>query len=296
MYDPARRSLGRRILDRAVGLAAAALFGLLRLLGPDRASALCGTVARAIGPRLRASRTARDNLRRAMPELDAAARERVVREVWDNLGRVVGELPHLRELSRTRVEIVGDEILDRIRASGRSLIFFTAHTGNWELSPHLLRMRGIDINVVYRTINNPHVDALVASHRAAASAGAIAKGAAGAREAIRVLKSGGHMGMLLDQRMSDGIAVPFFGIEAMTPSAPASLALRHGAVLVPAHIVRLDGARFRVVVGEPLDIAATGDRHADMYRIMAAANAEMERWIREAPGQWLWLHRRWPKP
>lgn len=296
MYDPDRRSLGRRVVDRAVGIAAAALFGALRLLGPDRASALCGAVARSIGPRLRASRTARDNLRRAMPELDAAARERIVREVWDNLGRVVGELPHLRELSETRVEIVGGEILERIRASGRSLIFFTAHTGNWELSPHLLRMRGIDINVVYRKINNPHVDALVARYRAAASAGAIAKGAAGAREAIRVLRSGGHMGMLLDQRMSDGIAVPFFGIDAMTPAAPASLALRHGAALVPAHIVRLDGARFRVVVGEPLPVVPTGDRHADMHRIMAAVNAEMERWIREAPGQWLWLHRRWPKP
>ena len=295
MYDTDRRSTARRILDRGVGLFAAGLFAALRLAGPDRASAFCGGVARLLGPHVGVSRVARDNLRRAMPELDAAARERILRQVWDNLGRIVGEFPHMHALAATRTELVGGEVLDAIKRDGRGAIFFTAHAANWEIAPRVLQLHGVDLNVIYRTLNNPHIDALIERYRGSASESLLPKGVPGARETIRLLQAGRHIGLLLDQKMNDGIPIPFFGIDAMTPPAAAMLALRYGVPLVPGQVERLDGAHFRLTIHPPIAVATTGDRHEDARRMMTAVSAEIERWVRADPGRWLWLHRRWPK-
>jgi Kdo2-lipid IVA lauroyltransferase/acyltransferase len=112
---------------------------------------------------------------------------------------------------------------------------------------------------------------------------------------MQALKSGKHLGMLLDQKMNDGIAVPFFGVPAMTAPALAALALRFDCAVLPVRAERLGRApKFRVTVQAPLSIPRTGDRAADALALMTEVNARMEEWIRAAPGQWLWLHRRWP--
>jgi KDO2-lipid IV(A) lauroyltransferase len=94
--------------------------------------------------------------------------------------------------------------------------------------------------------------------------------------------------------MNDGIAVPFFGRPAMTAPALAQFALKYDCPLVPVHVVREGGFRFRVIVEPPLEVRPTGDRHGDLATITGAVNRVIEGWIRATPGQWLWLHRRWP--
>lgn len=101
--------------------------------------------------------------------------------------------------------------------------------------------------------------------------------------------------MLVDQKMTDGIAVPFFGRDAMTAPALAQFALKYDAPIIPVRSERLEGARFRITFYPELKTPKTGDRHADILAIMTNVNASMESWIRERPEQWLWLHRRWPK-
>jgi KDO2-lipid IV(A) lauroyltransferase len=248
-----------------------------------------------IGPWIATSRVARDNLRRALPELDDAARERILREVWDSLGRISAEYPHLDVIARERTTVVGLENDDRAKASGRSIIYLTGHIANWEIPPRLAALRGTPIHVVYRAANNPLIDAMVCAFRGDSVAGVIAKGASGAKQVMRLLARGAHLGMLLDQKQNDGIAVPFFGRPAMTAPAAAALALRYDAILLPVQVIRLDGAQFRVVVHPPLEMPRSGDRERDVHALMTAVNATLESWIREHPGQWLWLHRRWPR-
>ena len=108
-------------------------------------------------------------------------------------------------------------------------------------------------------------------------------------------RAGGEIGMLVDQKMTDGIAVPFFGRDAMTAPALAQFALKYDAPIVPIRAERLDGAHFRVTFYPALEVTKTGNRHDDIQAIMTDVNATMESWIRERPEQWLWLHRRWPK-
>lgn len=272
---------------------------LLRRLGPVAASNLGGAIARTIGPRLGPSRVADANLRRALPELDAAARQRVIRAVWDNVGRIVGELPHLPALRRTAAgpgwEITGEE---HLRAAGQAALFFSGHFGNWELLLPAAGQLGLPLSGVYRAPSNPAVDALTRQLRLAAMhprATLFAKGAAGARLLLKHLGAGHPLALLADQKMNDGIPVPFFGRPAMTAPALAQFALRCNAPLLPARVDRLGPARFRIVVEPPIPITPTTDRQADVLAIMTAVNATLERWVRADPGAWLWLHRRWPR-
>jgi KDO2-lipid IV(A) lauroyltransferase len=290
----------------AEALLVRALLALLRRLGPARASDLGAAVAGFLGPLLPVSRVARDNLRRALPELDAAARARVLREVWRNLGRVAGELPHLPNLRRTEAgpgfELVGEQHLRAIQAQGGPAIFFSAHIGNWELCPATTASLGMRLSNFYRAAKNTAVDRLIGDLRAAAATPAgeapvpnFPKGARGARAALQHLSRGGLLGMLVDQKMNDGISVPFFGRPAMTAPAAAAYALRFRCPLLPAHAERLGPARLRVIIGAPLPLPDTGDRQADIATLTAEMNRHIEGWIRARPGEWLWLHRRWPK-
>jgi KDO2-lipid IV(A) lauroyltransferase len=279
------------------------LHAIVSILPVGAASALGGAVARTIGPRLGVSRRARKSIGRAFPALDAAAVERLVREMWDNLGRVAGEMPHLSRMKvhggdpvpgAAQIEILGREHFDDGLRRGRPIIFFTAHIGNWEIAPLASLRCGLPLHVVYRPANNKWADRLFLAGRRDVVGGLIPKGAEGARLMIKALQAGNSLGMLVDQKMNDGIAVPFFGRKAMTAPALAQLAVRYDCTVLPAWVERLGGVRFRVHVEPPLALSSGGDRHADILATMTTVNARVEAWIRQCPGQWLWLHKRWP--
>ncbi|CAA7620102.1 lysophospholipid acyltransferase family protein [Magnetospirillum sp. UT-4] len=270
-------------------IAARLLWGLFAALPLDAASGLAGAVGRLVGPHLKVSDVARRNLAGAFPDWDAARIEATLREVWDNMGRVAGEFPHIATISRDRVEVVGGEVLDRIKAAGGPGLFVSAHLANWELSGATVCGWGIPVALVYRAANNPHINEFFARGRApSAVAGQIAKGPEGAREIMAMLKRRGFLGLLVDQKMNDGIAVPFFGRDAMTAPAVARFAARFGIGIVPVQVERLRGARFRITFHQPLPT------DADTLATMTEINRLFEEWIRARPGQWLWLHRRWP--
>ena len=267
-----------------------ALFGLLSL---DRSSALGGWIGRTVGPHLAITQRAHDNLAHALPELSGQDRDRVIGDMWDNLGRIFGEYPHLGEHSH--VEVIGAEHVDRLLEDGNGALFFSAHLGNWEIVSLGATRRGVDLIQIYRTANNPWVERLIQRARAPIGGRQHAKGTRGTRHMLRALKRGEQVAMLVDQKYNEGIAIPFFGRDAMTTPAVAELALRFQVPVIPARVERLAGARFRLTVYPPLDLPDTGDRQADVRSVMMTINQTLEQWIRDRPGQWLWLHRRWPK-
>lgn len=289
--------LTRRVSWAVQALLAAVAFSLIGLLPFRVASGMGGWIGRTVGPRMGLSRRARRNLRAAFPDKSDADIETIVHGMWDNLGRSAFEYPHLSGIDFSApdcpVEIVGREHLERLRADGKPGLLFSAHMGNWELAAVVIGKAEIDAHAVYRAPNNPYMQALF-RRRGADAVRLIEKGPQGARQALKALSDGAHLGMLVDQKMNDGIAVPFFGRDAMTAPALAQFALKFDCPVVPARVERVAGARSRVTFHPPLDIRPTGDRHADIAAIMAAVNATLESWIREKPEQWLWLHNRWP--
>jgi KDO2-lipid IV(A) lauroyltransferase len=244
------------------------------------------------------SKRARINLQRALPEIGDAEARRIIRGMWDNLGRVIAEYPHLDKFDTTarggRAEVVGWENVEAMLAQGKSGIFFSGHFANWEVPTMALTQRGLGIAEIYRATNNPLVDELIAGFRGPVGSELVPKGVIAARRSIAALREGRHLAMLVDQKMNDGVPVPFFGRDAMTAPAAAQLAIRFDAALVPVRVERLRGARFRIFMLPPIEIERTGNKHDDALATMAKINLEIEGWIRRQPEMWLWLHRRWP--
>lgn len=286
--------LGHRVRMAAEGAVAHLAFALFRALPLDRASGVGGFLFRAIGPRLGVSRLARRNLAQAFPGKTPAEVDALLRGVWDNLGRTLGELPHLDAIVADRVEVVGAEVLLGLRDDGRPGLFFSAHLANWEIAVYVAGRLGLKLHLFYRAANNPWTESLYRRVRGDAAAGLLPKGSRGARRALDLLGRGEHIGLLADQKMNDGIAVPFFGRPAMTAPALAQFALRFDCPVVPARVERLGGARFRLTIQPPLEIQKSGDRQADVLAAMTEVNRIIEGWVRDRPDQWLWLHRRWP--
>ena len=291
-----------KLSHRVEAAAARGALRLLRALGPVTSSNLFGALFRAVGPLLPVSRVAHDNLRMALPELDAQARRRVVRGVWDNLGRTIGELPHVADFREAASgpgwELLGADILRRLAEQGGAMIFFSGHIGNWEVLPVVTAAHGLAFAPFYRPVENRQLDAMLMDLRRQAvrtNVPMFAKGAAGARQSLVHLSRGGRLGFLMDQKMNDGIEARFFGRPAMTAPALAALALRLRCPVVPGYVERTGPARFRLTCEPPFDLPDTGDRDADVAALTQAMNDRLEAWIRAKPEGWLWLHRRWPK-
>ncbi len=266
-------------------------YGLFRILPVGAASALGGLAGRCFGRFMPSHRTALNNLRLAMPELDEAQSRRIVAGMWDNLGRTMAEYAHLGSFGTLPlVTVEGAQHVADVVASGRPAIFFAGHIANWEVPAMVVHANGIELPLIYRAPNNPHVDRLIRRARLPVTEVLVPKGPKGSKELIRLINSGRSLGMLVDQKMNDGIAVPFFGRDAMTAPAMIKLAEKYGLPLYPVEVERLKGARFRVTIHPALDLPPGTDSLQAMTRI----NALLESWIRKRPGQWLWVHRRWP--
>lgn len=242
------------------------------------------------------------NLRLAMPELNADARRRIVRGVWENLGRTIGELPHLARLRETPSgpgwEIENRDILHALRERGGACIFVSGHIGNWEMLPPILHAHGIAMASFYRAAGNPLVDQLIIGLRNKAlgeTRQMFPKGANGARAAFGHLRGGGALGALVDQKLNEGLSVPLFGHPAMSSPAVAAFAVRLRCPVTFGYVERVGPARLRLIVGPQIALPDSGDRNADIAAVTLAINQALEAAIRRKPEGWLWLHRRWPK-
>lgn len=262
-------------------------FFFFSLMPASAASDVGGWLGRVIGPRLAASRKAARNLERAHPALPEN-HERIVADMWENLGRTIAEYPHIKTIAGAAyTEIIGIEHLKG--AEGGSLMF-GGHLANWELGgPAFFVQHGIAAHPVYRAPNNPHVAALLDRCRMIAPViQTIPKSRSGTRLLVDLVKAGLHVGILIDQKYNEGLPVPFFGRLAMTSPAVFQLAQKFSRPLIPVQVERVKGCRFRITIYPPLAI-----ENKNALSVMTQANSLIEGWIRKNPGQWLWLHRRW---
>jgi len=299
-HHPWRKAL-RSLRYAAELLPLVLVFGLFWLLPVDWASNLGGWLVRRIGSRLAVSRRAKEHLLIAFPELSEAEQERLVADMWENLGRLAGEYPHLGSIADPRsgrLEVIGLEHLEAARRGGRPIIVVSAHIANFELLPAAAHSHGLNLTAMARRINNPNVQRIIQffRDRSTGTPSTIPKGVSGGRQALKLVEQGFSLGALLDQRASQGVALPLFGRPARTTLGIAKLALEKNLPMLPVQIERLGGAKFRITVAPPLVPPGLGDRQEDAKAMMCEFNRALERWIRQRPADWLWLHRRWQRP
>jgi len=238
------------------------------------------------------------NLRQAFPHWDEVRRLRTAREVYAHFGQVLLEILWLHGRSREQVlplvELEGRDNVEAAFAAGRGVLCVTAHIGNWEMHGLTHGWMFGPISVVARPLDNPDLHRRLCEVRTLGGNAVIDKRHALA-QVVRGLKGNRGIAILIDQNVQaqDGIFVDFFGRAAATTTVAAALAVRTGCALLPSHTVLGRDGRYRLVYDPPLRWTASGDRQADIARLTQQLTSTIEGWIRDAPEQWLWLHKRW---
>lgn len=244
-------------------------------------------------------KTGRRNLEIALPELSDDEKEKILRGTFESLGRHLGFVSHFRKFEREDihrlVEVVGKEHFDKAHESGRGILFFTGHFGSWEVFNLLPPAFGYGMNILVRRIDNLLVENFVDNLRTRFGSVTLDK-TKSARQMFRVLENGELLGILADlnAQEKEGVFVDFFGVPASTTISIAKLALKTNAVVLPAFAVWNDTKQKYVVHLEPpIDYEKTENAEADIKILTQNITNLVEKYVRQFPEQWLWIHKRW---
>lgn len=274
---------------------------LLRLLPAEWALGLLDRAARRVGPLMGRHRTALANLRAAYPEKTEAEIAAIASDMWSNMARLAGEYVFLEKLLQerdheglpVRVEIVGRELFVRLREEKAPHIFFTGHIGNFELLPIMAARFDLCMTALFRAPNNPFLAAELLEKRESSMGELLASRRGSALALARILDHGGNVGVLVDQKFTNGVRTTFFGRECETSPLLAKLARQYECPVHPALCTRLPGNRFRVELLDAIELPRTDNGRVDVAATTQRLNDIVEGWVRADPGQWMWFHRRW---
>jgi KDO2-lipid IV(A) lauroyltransferase len=248
-------------------------------------------LSRVIAPLAGYRRRIRDNLALVLPDLPPDEVERILRAVPDNVGRTVIEIYSGPEFiaHAVRHPLTGGGVaaLEAAHKAGRPVILVTGHFGNYDASRAALIARGYRVGALYMPMGNRYFNEHYVQAISGIGKPLFPRGRTGLAAMVRHLRSGGMLGMLVDQHMSHGEELSFFGRQAMTALSAAELALKYDALLVPTYAVRkADGLSFDIIVEPPIP---EGTPEA----MTQALNDSLEALVRQHLDQWFWIHRRW---
>jgi KDO2-lipid IV(A) lauroyltransferase len=297
------RDAAKPLGEAAVGALTVGMLRTTRYFDPVKTANLFGRIAGMIGPRLREQEIGRANLTTAFPEKSSEEIEAILAGVWDNLGRVGAEFAHLDHIwdfdpehpENSRIEFSprSAEIFDRLRLDGKPALIFASHLGNWELPALAAVAHGLDAAILYRRPNSASADRAIERLRAVKMGTLIPAGRDAPLRLAQALRDGQHVAMLVDQYLTNGVDVTFFGRKTKANPMLARLLRQIECPIHGTRVIRLAGHRFRLEISEEVAPVRDAAGQIDVQGTMQAITSVVEGWIREYPDQWLWLHRRW---
>lgn len=291
------------VMEAVAGAVVAGLFKLVRLMNPDRTAERSGWLLQRLGRWLPEHRVGRANLAAAFPEKSPEEIERILAGVWDNLGRIAAEFAYLDQhwfdsiarLDESRIEF-SDRSLDtfvKLRDDGQPALLFAAHLGNWELPALVAAAHKLDTAMLYRRPSVPAVAEAVQKVRALSMGRLVPSGFDAPVRLAKELTRGTHVGMLVDQFDWRGVEVTFFGRRTKASALLARLARHVDCPIHGVRAIRLPGHRFRVEITDAITAPRDAEGKVDVEATTQLITSIIERWVREYPEQWLWVHRRW---
>jgi KDO2-lipid IV(A) lauroyltransferase len=298
------RDAAKPVLEAAVGALTIGMLRTTRYFDPDKTAKFFGRTTQFIGRRLREDRIGRENLEAAFPEKSPEEIERILSGVWDNLGRLGAEFAHLDHIwdydaehpeKQSRVEFSKrtGELFDRLRDDGKPALFFAGHLGNWELPALAAVAHGLDAAILFRRPNIESADRAIERIRAVEMGTLIPAGRDAPFRLAQALQNGQHVAMLVDQYLTSGVEVTFFGRKTTANPMLARLRRQVDCPIHGTRIIRLPNNRFRAELSEEVKPVFDASGQIDVQGTMQAITNVVENWVREYPEQWLWLHRRW---
>jgi KDO2-lipid IV(A) lauroyltransferase len=298
------RDAAKPAAEAAVGALTIGMLRATRYFDPDKTARFFGRATQFIGRRLRENRIGRENLKAAFPEKSPEEIEQILSGVWDNLGRIGAEFAHLDHIwdydaehpeKQSRVEFSKrtKELFDRLRDDGKPALFFACHLGNWELPALAAVAHGLDAAILFRRPNSESADRAIERIRAVKMGTLIPAGRDAPLRLAQALQNGQHVAMLVDQYLTNGVEVTFFGRKTKANPMLARLRRQVDCPIHGTRIIRLPNNRFRAELSEEVKPVFDASGQIDVQGTMQAITNVVEDWVREYPEQWLWLHRRW---
>jgi KDO2-lipid IV(A) lauroyltransferase len=300
----ARLSRNNFLQRASAGIVRAAMAAFARL-GRERALRFTLRLFRLFAPLLPETHMARASIAAAFPEKSAAEREAILRGAWDNFARVVVEFVFLEDLAagfdpanpaKGAITISGVEHFVALRDDGKPAVIVAAHLANWEVLGVVAHKYGLPSVLPFRGPANLHFAGDVLARRQALMGTLVDSHRGATFQIAAALDRGDHLGMLVDQRLNNGIDVPFFGRRALTNPMPAKLARQYDCPVHGARAIRRPDGGLHLELTGPLDLPRDSEGLIEVAGATIAINALVEKWVREHPEQWFWLHDRWRHP
>jgi len=274
-------------------------FLIFKIIGLKLSSDLGEIIGKYFAPLFRKKIIAKKNILIAFPGLSEKSIDEMIDRMWKNIGRIFGEYIHINKFSvidekKNKIVFVNKNNVEILKKNNKPIVFFSGHFANFELMAKCLKELGFNIGAIYRPLNNIFLNPIMEFIRKRDICPIqIEKGSTGTKKLIKHIAANNPLALMIDQRLSSSIRVPFFNQPATTTTTPAQLALKYDALLVPVFLKRLKKTHFEFFIEEPLLVKNTNDYEKDIFNITKILNKKIEEFIKIDPASWLWSHDRW---
>ncbi len=274
-------------------------FLVFKIIGLKLSSDLGEIIGKYFGPLFRKRTIAKKNILIAFPNFNEKSINEMIDRMWKNIGRIFGEYIHINKFSiidnsKKKIVFTNRNDMEILKKNNKPIVFFSGHFANFELMAKCLQELGFDIGAIYRPLNNIFLNPIMEFIRKKYICPIqIEKGSNGTKKLIKHISNNNPLALMVDQRLSSSIRVPFFDQPATTTITPAQLAIKYDALLVPVFLKRLEKTNFEFFIEEPLITNQTNDYDKDIFNITQIMNIKIEEFIKRDPAHWLWSHDRW---
>ena len=232
--------------------------------------------------------------KKSFSNINSQDSNKIIKLMWNNYGRVFSEYVFIKDFRsgklNSKIDIVGQDILDEIKILNKQVVFISGHLSNFELMAMCLEKSGIKLSAIYRPLNNIFLNQIMEKIRKKyICKNQIKKGIGGMKKLIKLKKKNYSTALMIDQRVSQGILSNFFNQKALTTTIPAQLIKKFNIPIVPVYIERIKGISFKVTIQKPINFS----QNTSVENITDELNIILEKMIMLKPEQWIWTHNRW---
>ena len=267
----------------------------MKIFGLKISRLISSFIFKNIGPLFRSKKISYQNLSLALPNINRAKQEEIIKRMWINYGKIFSEYMFIKNFRNEskfskKIMIENQEELEKIKLRKKPVIFISGHFSNFELMAMHLEKSNINLAAVYRPLNNRFLNPVMERIRKKyICKKQIKKGISGTKELLKEFKNGTSIALMIDQRVSEGIESEFFGQKALTTTIPAQFAKKFGANIVPIYIERTKGNNFKIKIYNRLKFG----NDDTLETITLQLNKILEKMSLQNPDQWIWTHNRW---
>lgn len=266
------------------------IFG--RILGIKLSRKIFAFIFSKFAPFFKSKKVIEKNLSIFNEKILESEKKRISLNMWKNYGMTFIEyifLDFFRK-NNSHIQIVGEKNLDNVINKNKPAIFVSGHFANFELMSMEITKKNIKLATIYRPLNNFFLNPFMEYIRKKyVCENQIKKGLKGVRESIEYLKKNISIALMIDQRVSEGEKIPFFGKLAFTTTLPAQLAIKFNVPIIPVFIERIDQDKFRIEFFKEI-YASNIDNKINLTKKL---NKVLENMILKNPNHWIWTHNRW---